>query len=741
MNWWRDKRKSMPPSRRLWLTFVLLVMGVTAWACGPFFPQWLLSQNGEVSQTVPQTSFFREIAAWKQGQRSQFKTVPPKNDQSLTQQTRDAEERELLAALQQAGVPAAKRRATVKAYLATRTKVQDFGEARADWLNEPFDWQNNLLRPMPELGPVTLPAGLPPEFADYARGSIAYYSGQTNEAIAAWTALLQRPAAERPYRSTWASYMLGRIIVDTQPEVAVRHFQTVRALAQQGFADTTGLAAASLGWEARAWLRLKDYSRALLLYSEQIAAGDTYYATVSLQRTVEEALAEGESALQPLAENSTCRRLVTAALISHVPWSEPGGEPPAAEAHQIWLHLLEKNQTTEVELAEQLALAAYQVGQFTTAERWLKRAPQNSATARWLQAKLWMRAGKVDEAARQLSQLAREFPPLKNEATNGSPSALLLDRLQTGQLFDVVEPISARHSIQGDLGMLQLHRRDYVTSLDCLLRGDYWMDAAYVAERVLTVDELKTYVDRQWPWQPAPKPKAGEEEFAPLDIREQIRYLLARRLARVNRLREATEYYPSELARLHKERWRWLATGQDTKLPAKERAKALWEAAKLTRQQGLELIGTEVEPDWAVHSGNFEFGVTIADRWQQQTNSVLPTTKDELLRAAAHEVDPHARWHYRYQAADLAWQAAVLMPDQSAETAKVLYEAGSWLKANDPKAANRFYHALVLRCNKTDLGRMAETLRWFPPLDENGKPFIPKRKPKEAEPIDSFPVI
>ena len=34
------------------------------------------------------------------------------------------------------------------------------------------------------------------------------------------------------------------------------------------------------------------------------------------------------------------------------------------------------------------------------------------------------------------------------------------------------------------------------------------MDAAYVAERVLTVEELKAYVDREWPEaksEPAPK--------------------------------------------------------------------------------------------------------------------------------------------------------------------------------------------------------------------------------------------
>lgn len=740
MNWWRDKSYFQTTRRRSWLVLLTFVcLTATAWACGPYFPRWLLSNSDQSVQAVPVASFFKEVAVWRQGKQSRFKVVPPKEEQTQAQQMIGADARELRAALQQDGVNAAKAEQIVKAHLECREKLRTHAEAMAAWLEEPFDWEKNLLRPMPDLGRVSLAAGLPPEFADYMRGSVAYHNGKTNEAVAAWTALLKRPAGERHYRSTWAEYMLGRAGVDTVPEEAVRHFQQVRALVGQGFADATGLAAASLGWEARAWLRLKDYRRAIQLYSEQIAAGDDGHAVVSLRRTVAAALDEGEPALKILADDPTCRRLVTAALISEVPWSEPGGDPPEAEEHQIWLRLLEEKQAVEVELAEQLALAAYQTGKYMVAERWLKRAPQTSAAARWLQAKLMLRDGKVEEAAGQLAKLSREFPPLPAEALGTNATAVLLDRLQTGEAYDVVEPVSARQTIQGELGVLQLHRRDYVTSLDCLLRGDYWMDAAYVAERVLTVDELKTYVDRQWPWKPARERK--EDEFSPPDLHEQIRYLLARRLTRADRFREATEYYPQEFARLHKERWRWFEAGHDAKRPAKERARALWEAAKLTRQQGLELIGTEVEPDWAVYGGNFEVGVSVEGRWQQRTNSVLPTTKEELQRAVAHEVAPSARWHYRYQAADLAWQAAALMPDQSEETAKMLYEAGSWLKGNDPKAANRFYRALVLRCNKTELGRMAKKLRWFPPLDENGKSYIPKRKPKAVEPVESFPVF
>ena len=52
-------------------------------------------------------------------------------------------------------------------------------------------------------------------------------------------------------------------------------------------------------------------------------------------------------------------------------------------------------------------------------------------------------------------------------------------------------------SASGDLGGLHLARGDFVQALDILLTGRLWEDAAYVAERVLTANELKAYVDKQ----------------------------------------------------------------------------------------------------------------------------------------------------------------------------------------------------------------------------------------------------
>lgn len=92
------------------------------------------------------------------------------------------------------------------------------------------------------------------------------------------------------------------------------------------------------------------------------------------------------------------------------------------------------------------------------------------------------------------------------------------------------------------------------------------------------------------------------------------------------------------------------------------------------------------------------------------------SSADEHGRAGRSAIAPSRRWHYRYVAAELTWSAAELLPNETDETARVLGEAGSWLKARDLKNAERFYKALVRRRGTTDLGREAGRLHWFPAL-------------------------
>ncbi len=92
----------------------------------------------------------------------------------------------------------------------------------------------------------------------------------------------------------------------------------------------------------------------------------------------------------------------------------------------------------------------------------------------------------------------------------------------------------------------------------------------------------------------------------------------------------------------------------------------------------------------------------------------MPTwTEDERVGKSA---TPAHRYHYRYQATELAWLAAALSPDDDPQTAEILATAGSWIAARDPEGANLFYKTLALRCPHTDLGQRALAAHWLPPV-------------------------
>ncbi|MFO1501640.1 MAG: hypothetical protein U1G07_25210 [Verrucomicrobiota bacterium] len=732
-------------------TFLMLAASLTAWPCGPWFPNTMLMGGDETLLAAPLTRFQMEIDRIRLPA-ARFKAASPPPQAGLAQQTFDAEIAELGRALEARRVDDLEQARTVMAFQRVRETLRQHARALEAWRDRQwFRPPGQAPDPPAELETLTVPNGLPAEFADYLAGAIAFYGGDTNAARAHWETLLRRPTAERCHRSTWAAFMLGKVALGDDPEKAAAWFARVRQLAAGGFADSVGLAAASYGWEAKAEVGRHNELAALRLYLLQNQAGDRS-AELSLRLVLRRLVRQADFDWSPLAADAAVRQLVTSYIIARQA-AEIDEEEEASRLARAWLQAVENSPSPSPDCADRLALAAYQRGWYDLAAAWLDRATASSSLAQWLRAKLLLRAGDINGAAKLMSQVSRWFaregewanPPVRAGEEGGEDE------------WDEESPL--RQAL-GELGVLHLSRREYYQALDTLLRAGYWSDAAYVAEYVLTPDELIAYVERQWPAPEEPAEKASapgrEAGFgSPRGLTSEIRYLVARRLARGQRWQEAWEFYP--------ERWRWpfrqyveaLERGRDAAVAASERAQSLWEAAQLARHQGMELFGTEVEPDWHMFDGQFDWthvseartsgaGRPVVDAAEGGARperlvvpSLAPSSKDEQGRLARHAPHPNRRFHYRYVAADLAWQAAQLMPNQSDETAHVLWAAGGWLKARDPEGADRFYKALVRRCRRTPLGDAAERLRWFPPTDPPPSPAV--EPPSENEVSEEAP--
>lgn len=689
------------------LALAVWLSGATSWPCSPWFPSSILATDGAVTAS-PLMGFAEEVRALDVLPATGFEAVNYPHGSASAVNAAEHEELLHAAGRQPLG-------SGVRAYLSVRDGVLSWQGEVDRWRGELY-WRrrDGVSTPRPELpATFTVPSGddLPAEFALYLEGALAYHRDRPDEARGAWLELLELPPEMRRLRSTWAAFMLGRLVLrqagdgaldPAAAEEAVRRFRQTRQLAAAGFADRLGLAAESLGWEARVALSDGRTLEAMTLYAEQLAAG-ALSAGASLDRVCRQ-LALGErEALREVAAKELRREIFTLWLTSHAGASD---DQLAAD----WAGML-AGAGAETASAGALAWAAYQGGRFDGASRWASVAPEEDGLALWVRAKLLLRAGQLEAALPLLEEAARHRPEYRR-VVEGEPGPAS----------------SVRASAEAGTVALALGR--YPEALDLLARAGYWVDAAYLAERVLTADELRSYVDREWPRE---LPAEGERSAAtaaprwpnallgarPPDawIAWRLRYLLARRLARQGRWREAVPYYRG--ARLKGEAEEvaaWLGCAGDPYCPAERRTDALWQVAQRLRWRGMELLGSEIDPDWARWGGSFALGTFGLAPGDRADHARWPASADEAERWQRSRPEPYRRYHYRYVAADYAWRAAERMPDGDERTARVLATAGTWIKYGDPEAADRFYKALVRRCGDTALGREADRRRWFPPL-------------------------
>ncbi|MCP1442506.1 hypothetical protein J3D54_001638 [Pseudomonas sp. GGS8] len=520
-------------------------------------------------------------------------------------------------------------------------------------------------------------ANLPAEHRLYLAGAVAFNAGDHGLAADYFQKVLALPADQRPLRSTWAAYSLGRALFAMSSEAGAgpdllaqsrKAFEQTRQLNIDGFSDPLELGVASLGEEARVSRTAGDWDNAIQLYATQNLHGSAVGYT-SLKLLMADLAAMPDDQLAELLKGKTVQQLVTASLISRLGWSF-GDQPPN---EQKLIKLLQSSTRGSLDNADRLAAMNYQQGDYASAKAFLEQAG-DGGLAWWLRAKLAVRDGDKSAAAAAYAKAAQAFP--QNESWG--------ERRTPDWDYETLQP---KCRVEGESAILALQRGDYLQAFDQLYRSQsiYWFDAATVAERVLTLDELKQYVDTQVP-APPPLSQQDRDNYVPLPVAASLRNLLGRRLLREERYDEAPAYFDNVDLQNKAKAYGQLRQEADAAWWPTKRAAALFNAGWLMRGWGMEILGYEMAPDYASLSGNYSL--------ESRELKVGPlVAEDEVLRQQASAAQPDERYHYRYVATALASRAADNLPHTSQAFAAVLCAAAGWNTSLEEESA--FYQRYV----------------------------------------------
>ncbi|HHO50960.1 MAG TPA: hypothetical protein ENK18_08830 [Deltaproteobacteria bacterium] len=584
-------------------------------------------------------------------------------------------------------------------------------------------------------GWAALQGSVPTEFWLYAQGVAELHQGRRHEAQASFERLLALPAAQRHYRSTWAAHMLARLAEEGLSERdPVQLWAEVRELAAGGYADTLGLALAGLRLEVRHHRASGRPDRAISSLMAYLSGGGTVHDPGSVAQDVRALLASDPDTLRRAAHSAQVAGVVAAWLTSR----DAAREIPDGWI-EGWLDAAEA--TGQHTGADRLAWAAYRQGRYTDAGAWAALADPDAPMGHWVQAKLALRDGDLEHAAASLQRVVDRLDP---DAIAFSRPDATCSHGSSGSRAAAIE-----------LGVVLVALDRYDDALTTFLSARDWPDAAWIAERLLTSDELMGYVDRWFPgYTLIYLPPGNTPNVEWIELRAALRHLLARRLAREGRWSEAIPYFPNGLDALARELEDALARGRDLERPDTERGEALWQAAQLARRQGWELLATEMEPDFRIESGFFELRSTTAARsgahptpgeptadgstadgsTHGEASSALSPTPTELGRLARH--DPgEPRYQYLYTAWGLAKEAVELLPDDSDELAIAACTAGNWLENHDLERSSWMWLVLLRRAYATDIGRSTARAqgRWWG-LDEGLCAPIPPERLERSRP-------
>ena len=196
------------------------------------------------------------------------------------------------------------------------------------------------------------------------------------------------------------------------------------------------------------------------------------------------------------------------------------------------------------------------------------------------------------------------------------------------------------------------------------------------------------------------------------------------------------EFYPPEAAPIFDRYVALYRRAQSSAVSLEIRARCLREAARFHRWYGMELLGSEGDPDGSYWDGDFEaddmqlirsynykgkegswtWGESGKKIWKEEVPTEpipLRPSALEITRLKKNMLWGRPRFHYRELAAKMAREASHMLPTNSEEAAMMLAEGGCWLTPKED-GIDPMFEELISRFSKTKFAQEADARRWYP---------------------------
>jgi len=395
-----------------------------------------------------------------------------------------------------------------------------------------------------------------------------------------------------------------------------------------------------------------------------------------------------------------------------------------------WLDALAKAKVDPSFAPAHIAMLQYDVGRWEDCRRSASLLTADDPLRKLLLSRCQLRlVGDVDASRRLLDPGSAPSAKPSDAGKTFAPVTADFD-YPTVISLQAKPELAAR--VEGELGMIALAKGNFREALTRFEDGAYGVEALYVAESLLDIDELKAHVDGRRA-QKKPLIKLDGRWFEPLNDLEQE---LGSRLMRAGRLEEALDYVDPTI-RSQTTHYVLLRRGAErTDLGDRSRADSHWRCALAIRVIGEQVLHAPYGLSWS-SGGSWYVGYSALPRIRRGRSlddQPLPTMK--LIGADREEIRLLDTWQVRYiETPDLserdaryasfrhALEAVRLLPDNDPAGGEILQYAGNLLKYRDPKAAQPAYVLLVTRFKETPYGKHALKARWFsserpsPPAD------------------------